>query len=116
MPQDAAQRISDFLAITGIKETQDICKGQSIKRADGVDECLRHIQRHDIELADIGPDNLLQVAQQNIPVRPPAGQAIGFPIETLATEGIPLLFLVYWIVYERAIRQTNFDMGWNPVA
>jgi hypothetical protein len=115
IPQDAASRINDFLAITGIQETQNICKGQDVKRADGVQECLQHIQRHAMDLADVGPSNLLQIAQQNIPVRPADGQAIGFPIETLAAEGIPILIPVYRVIYEHAPRRPDFDMGWDPV-
>ncbi|KAH7413564.1 hypothetical protein DE146DRAFT_761816 [Phaeosphaeria sp. MPI-PUGE-AT-0046c] len=115
IPKDAAGRISDFLAMTGIQETQKICQDQRIKRADGLQECLRLIQRHAIDLADGGPANLLQVAQQNIPARPGAGQAIGLPIENLAAEGITLIIPVYRVIFEHAPRRSDLDMGWDPV-
>jgi hypothetical protein len=115
IPQDAASRINDFLAMTGMHETQNICKGKDIKRADGVQECLQHIQRHAMDLADAGPSDLLQLAQQSIPMRPGPGQAIGFPVENLATEGIPLLIPVYRVIYENRVRRPDFDMGWDPL-
>ncbi|KAF1918942.1 hypothetical protein BDU57DRAFT_124308 [Ampelomyces quisqualis] len=115
IPKDAAQRISDFLAITGIQDTQNICKGHNMRRADPVQECLQRIQRHAMDLVDTGPANLLQIAQQNIPARPPAGQAIGFPIEMIANEGIPLLIPVYRVVVAHAPPRPDLDMGWDPV-
>lgn len=114
IPPDAASRIKDFLAMTGLKKTQDICKDQSLKRADTTEECLRHIQRHAMDLADVGPSNLMQIAQANIPMRPAAGQAIGFPVENIAAEGVALVVPVYRVVYQHRPRRPNFDLGWDP--
>jgi hypothetical protein len=102
--------------MTGLQDTQWICKDQLLKRADTIEECLRHIQRHAIDLADGGPSNLLQIAKQNIPARPAAGQAIGLPIENLATEGMMLIIPVYRTIFEHAPRRPEFDMGWDPIA
>jgi hypothetical protein len=113
IPKDTATRINDFLAMTGMHETQEICKGQSLKRADVVEECLQHIQRHAMDLADIGPSNLLQIAQQNIPTRPAAGQAIGLAVENIATQGIPLIIPVYRAMSEHAPRVPNADGNWD---
>ncbi|KAF2826892.1 hypothetical protein CC86DRAFT_381953 [Ophiobolus disseminans] len=116
IPEDTASRIKDFLGMTGIKATQDLCKGRlNIKRADLVEECLKHIQRHAIDLADVGPSNLMQIAQQNIPAAPAAGQAIGFPIENLASQGTVLIIPVYRIIFEHRPRRPNFDLGWDPL-
>lgn len=101
--------------MTGIQETQQICKDQAIKRADTLEQCLQHIQRHAVDLADAGPANLLQIAQQNVPARPAPGQAIALPIENLATEGVTLIIPVYRVIFEHAPRRPNFDMGWDPV-
>jgi hypothetical protein len=101
--------------MTGLKESQEICKGQSLKRADPTEECIRHIQRHAMDLADVGPANLMQIAQGNIPMRPAAGQAIGFPIENIAIEGIPMVIPVYRVVVAHRPRRPNFDLGWDPV-
>jgi hypothetical protein len=95
--------------MTGLQDTQRICKAQPIE------ECLRHIQRHAIDLADGGPSNLLQIAQQNIPARPATGQAIGLPIENVATEGVTLIITVYRAIFEHAPRRPEFDMGWDPI-
>jgi hypothetical protein len=116
IPDDAAARIGDFLGMTGIKETQDICKGQSLKRADTVQECIQHIQRHAMDLADVGPSNLLQLAQQNIPAQPAAGQSIGVAVANMATDGIPLIIPVYRVMHEHAPARAPVDAGWDPVA
>lgn len=116
IPEDTANRIKDFLGMTGLAGTQDLCKGRlNIKRADLVEECLQHIQRHAIDLADVGPANLMQVAQQNIPAAPAAGQAIGFPIENIAAQGTALIVPVYRVIYQHAPRRPNFDRGWDPI-
>ncbi|KAH7079690.1 hypothetical protein FB567DRAFT_533126 [Paraphoma chrysanthemicola] len=114
IPPDVATRIGDFLAMTGIHDTQNKCKDQSIKRADTTEECLRALQRHAMDLADAGPSNLLQVAQQNIPVRPAVGQPIGFPAQDLAMNGVQILVPVYRVAYVYAPRRPNFDMEWSP--
>jgi hypothetical protein len=101
--------------MTGLKESQEICKGQSLKRADPTEECIRHIQRHAMDLADVGPANLMQIAQGNIPMRPAAGQAIGFPIENIAIEGIPMVIPVYRVVVAHRPRRPNFDLGAHAV-
>lgn len=116
IPQAAADRIKDFLAMTGLKETQEICKGQNVKRVDPVEECVQHIQRHAMDLADNGPTNLIQLAQQNIPIGPPAGQAISFPIKNIAADGVPMIIPVYRVVYEhRPRRRPNLNLGWDPL-
>jgi hypothetical protein len=114
LPQDAADRIRDFLAMTGLAETQDQCEGRNVKRWGPLEECLQQIQRHALDLADSGPSNLLQIAQANIPSRPAAGQAIGFPIERLLSQGVPLTPAVYRVVLQHRPRRPNFDMGWDP--
>ncbi|KAH7413561.1 hypothetical protein DE146DRAFT_749767 [Phaeosphaeria sp. MPI-PUGE-AT-0046c] len=113
IPQHAADRIQDFLAITGIKETQHICKDQNIKRADNLQECLRHLQRHAMDLADVGPSDLIQLAPQNIPTMPGQGQAISFPIADFAADGIILLIPVYRSIREQSPMPVN-EQGWDP--
>jgi hypothetical protein len=98
-----------------MQKTQEICKGQNLRRADTAQECLQHIQRHAMDLADVGPSNLLQIAQAHIPARPAVGQAIGLPVENLVIDGIPMLIPVYRVVYEHAPRRPTFDMGWDPL-
>jgi hypothetical protein len=102
--------------MTGIKDTQNICKGQSLRRADSLAECLEHIQRHAMDLADAGPSNLLQLAQQNIPAQPAAGQAIGLAVGNLATDGIPLIIPVYRVLHEHAPQRAPANTGWDPAA
>lgn len=97
--------------MTGLQATQDICKRQGLRRADSVQECLQHIQRHAIDLADISPANMLQVAEQNIPVTPAADQAIGFLVENLVTDGTALIIPVYRVIYEHSPQRPNFDRG-----
>jgi hypothetical protein len=102
--------------MTGIKETQTICKGQTLRRADSLAECLQHIQRHAMDLADAGPANLLQLAQQDIPAQPAAGQAIGLAMGNLATDGIPLIIPVYRVLHEHAPQRAPANTGWDPAA
>ncbi|KAH7071451.1 hypothetical protein BKA63DRAFT_568584 [Paraphoma chrysanthemicola] len=114
IPQDTADRIHDFLAMTGGHEAQKICQGQNLRRADTAEACIQSIERLAMNLADGGPSDLLQVAQQNVPVRPAAGQPIAIGVANLAAEGVPLIIPVYRAVYEHAPRRPNFDMPWNP--
>jgi hypothetical protein len=100
--------------MTGMPDIQNKCQGVNAKRADNVQECLRGIERLAMNLADGGPDNLLQVAQQNIPANPGAGQPIAAALPNIAIEGIPLVVPVYRVIYEHAPRRPNFDMGWSP--
>lgn len=85
IPEHAADRIQDFLAITGIKETQNICKDQHTKRTDNLQECLRQLQRHALDFAEAEPSDLMQLSPQNIPAVPGQGQVISFPIADFAT-------------------------------
>ncbi|KAF1848132.1 uncharacterized protein K460DRAFT_308071 [Cucurbitaria berberidis CBS 394.84] len=114
IPQHASERIQDFLGMTGLRQTQEKCKGQNLKRADNLADCLRLIQRHGMDLADSGPSNLLQLAPRHIPARPGQGQAIGFPVQNLATNGALLVIPVYHVVFDRAPRAPNADQGWDP--
>ncbi|KAH7079685.1 hypothetical protein FB567DRAFT_449769 [Paraphoma chrysanthemicola] len=114
IPANTSQRILDFLGMTGLAEAQDKCQGVKTKRVDNVQECLRSIERLAVNLADGGPDNLLQVAQQNMPANPGAGQPIAAAIPNLAIDGIPLVIPVYRVMYEHGPRRPNFDMGWSP--
>jgi hypothetical protein len=111
IPQHAAERIHDFLAMTGIGETQNVCKGQNVKRADTLDQCLQQIQRHAMDLADGGPSNLLQLAPQHLPRPPGPGQPIDFPVDHVAFAGIYVLVPVY-----RSMRPEVAlnDQGWDP--
>jgi hypothetical protein len=61
IPQHTAERIQDFLGMTGLQETQRICKGQNMKRADTT-ECAQRILRHAIDLADTRPGGFMQLA------------------------------------------------------
>jgi len=112
IPDEAATRIQDFLAMTGMSETQTICKGRNVRRADDLQECLNRIQRHALDLADIGPDNLMPLAQYNIPGVPNPGQPIRFPVENLAIDGVVLVIPVYRIIRQRAEVANN--QGWDP--
>tara|TARA_R110002003_G_scaffold534_19_gene20333 strand:- start:6756 stop:7475 length:720 start_codon:yes stop_codon:yes gene_type:complete len=115
MPQETAGRIWDFLAMTGGQEARKTCQGQIFKRADTVEACIQSIERLAMNLADGGPETLLQVAQQNVPVRPAPGQPIAVGVANLAAEGVPLIVPVYRVVYEHAPRRQNFDMSWSPL-
>jgi hypothetical protein len=110
IPQHAAERIHDFLVMTGIAETQNACKGQNVKRADTLDQCLQQIQRHAMNLAEGGPSNLLQLAPQNLPRPPGPGQPIDFPVDHIAFAGIYVFIPVY-----RGLRPVPNDQGWDPV-
>ena len=99
--------------MTGILETQEKCKDQNLKRADNLQDCLRHIQRHGMDLADVGPSNLLQLAPRNIPARPGPGQAVAFPIQNMASNGVLLLIPVYHVVFEHSPQPASNDGGWD---
>lgn len=95
IPKHQAQRIRDYLGMTGLHETQEICKVQTSKRAETSEQCRQRIQQHAFDLIDGGPANMLQLAQRNIPARPGPGQAIGFPVENIAIEGAVIAIPVY---------------------
>jgi hypothetical protein len=101
--------------MTGLQETQRICKNKSIKHApDTIAECLRRIQRHSMDLADTGPANILQVAQHNLPARPGPGQAISFPIENImVADGVILLIPVYRLIYAHVPSVPATNQGWD---
>jgi hypothetical protein len=66
-----------------------------------------------MDLADVGPANLLQLAQQNIPARPGAGQAVAFPIQNLALDTVLVIIPVYHIVAYNAPQVPDAG-GWDP--
>ena len=57
----------------------------------------------------------MQIAQANIPNRPIAGEAIGFPVENLVSQGVRLVITVYRGIIEHRPRRPDFDMGWDPL-
>jgi hypothetical protein len=102
--------------MTGLQETQRICQGQSLKRADPTQECVDRILRQAMDLADIGPQDLLALAPANLPVDPGQGQPIGFPIPSIGVDEV----LVYVQIYRRVVASTRQapeeDLNWHPVA
>jgi hypothetical protein len=99
----------------GLSETQRICKDQHVKRADSLEECAHRIQRHAMDLADVGPADLLQLAQRYIPGDPGQNFAIQYPIEDIGAQGVVLLIPVYRIIYEHTPSPTLNSQGWDPV-
>lgn len=114
IPKTTAERIEDFLGMTGLQETQQICQGQSFKRADPTEECIERILHHAMSLVDTGPDDLMALAQANVPIEPAAGQAIGFPI--------PNIYIGESVAFVRMYRQMSSatattpqaDQNWDP--
>ncbi|KAI4645739.1 hypothetical protein J4E93_005317 [Alternaria ventricosa] len=114
IPKTTAERIEDFLGMTGLQETQQICQGQSFKRADPTEECIERILHHAMSLVDTGPDDLMALAQANVPIEPAAGQAISFPI--------PNIYIGESVAFVRMYRQMNSatattpqaDQNWDP--
>jgi hypothetical protein len=114
IPEHTAERVLDLLGMTGLSETQRVCQGQSLKRADTVEECLYHILRQGVDLADTGPENLLQLVQANMPAQPGPGLAIGFPVQALAAaNGVPEFARAYRVVF-RAQHPPNVEPQWDP--
>jgi hypothetical protein len=91
-----------------------VCKGQDVKRADTLDECLQRIQRHAMDLAGGGSSSLVQIAPQNIPRPPGPGQAIDFPVYNLAYGGIVVLIPVYRSMQMNSPATVPNDQGWDP--
>jgi len=116
IPEGTADRIQDFLGMTGLQETQQICQGQNLKRADPTEECIERILRHAMDLADTGPDNLMALAQSNIPIEPAAGQAIGFPIPSISIGDSIAIVRVYRQVFSATPQTPEADQNWNPLA
>ncbi|KAF2023189.1 hypothetical protein EK21DRAFT_118998 [Setomelanomma holmii] len=114
--QVTADRIGDFPTMTGGQEAQKTCQGQTLRRADTVEACIQSIERLAMNLANDGPDNLLPVAQQNVPVRPAPGQHVAVGVANLTAEGVPLIVPLYRVVYEHAPRRPNFDLPFSPLA
>jgi hypothetical protein len=115
IPEDADARILDLWGMTGLSETQRVCQGQSLKRANTVEDCIQHIVRQGIDLADMGLENLLQLAQVNMPAQPGPGQAIGFPVQALAAaNGIPQFAQAYRVLF-RAQQPPNVDPAFDPI-
>ncbi|OWY46231.1 hypothetical protein AALT_g2214 [Alternaria alternata] len=109
-----AERIQDFLGMTGLQETQQICQGQNLKRADPTEECVRNILRHAMDLADTGPENLMALAQANNPVEPVAGQFIGFPIPSISIGESVAFVQLYRQVSSATAPVPQADQNWNP--
>ncbi|KAI4689755.1 uncharacterized protein J4E84_003935 [Alternaria hordeiaustralica] len=116
IPEETADRIQDFLGMTGLQETQQICQGQNLKRADPTEECIERILRHAMDLADTGPDNLMALAQANIPIEPAAGQAIGFPIPSISIGDSIAIVRVYRQVFSATGQTPEADQNWDPFA
>lgn len=115
IPDAFAQCIQDFLGMTGMQQTQKICKDQTFKRADNLQECLRRIRRHGIDLSTTGTSNLLQLIPRNLPARPGPGQSIGFPIQNMGTSGALLFIPVYHVIFEHIPRAPGVDGNWDPI-
>jgi len=114
IPERMAERIQDFLGMTGLQETQQICQGQNLKRADPTEECVRNILRHAADLADTGPENLMALAQANNPVEPVAGQFIGFPIPSISIGESVAFVQLYRQVSSATAPVPQADQNWNP--
>jgi hypothetical protein len=114
IPQHVTERIHDFWAMTGIGETQNLCKGQNVKRADTLDQYLQQIQRHAMDLTDGGPSNLLRLAPQHLSRPPEPGQAIDFPVDHVAFGGIIVLISVYRSIRQNTPNAVPNDQGWDP--
>ena len=114
IPEGTAGRIQDFLGMTGLQETQQICQGQDLKRADTTEECIERILRHAMDLADTGPDNLMALAQANIPIEPAVGQAIGFPIPDISIGESVVIVRLYRQVFTATAPAPQPDLNWDP--
>jgi hypothetical protein len=114
IPENTAERIQDFLGMTGLQETQQICKDQKLKRADTTEECIKRILHHAMDLVDTGPENLMALAQANIPMEPAAGQPIGFPIPDISIGDSIAFIQVYRQIFSATAQAPQIDQNWDP--
>ena len=89
------------------RPTRPLYGSQSLKRADAAQDCIDQILRQRMNLADTGPENLVQVISANIPAEPFPGQAVAFPVEVLAANGIPQFAGAYSVVVRNGQRAPN---------
>ncbi|KAF1836060.1 hypothetical protein BDW02DRAFT_596727 [Decorospora gaudefroyi] len=115
IPKKTAERIQNFLDMTGLEETQKKCKGQSLKGSDPTRECAERILRHAMDLSDTGPANLLALAQSNIPGEPAAGKAIGFPIPDITLDDFLAFIQVYRRFFEAKKPAPKDGQEWDPI-
>jgi hypothetical protein len=115
IPEHTAERIQDLLGMNGLQDTQRICQGQSLKRSDPTQDCVDRILRQAMDLADIGPQDLLALAQANIPVEPGPGQPIGFPIPNISVDEFLAFLQVYRRVFAAAHNIPEADQNWDPI-
>jgi hypothetical protein len=100
--------------MTGLQQTQQKCLGQSLKRADTAEDCIRRILRHAIDLADSGPEDLMALTQANIPVEPAAGQAISFPIPSISIGESVAFIQLYRQLFSVTGPTPQADENWDP--
>jgi hypothetical protein len=114
IPENTAERIQDFLGMTGLQETQRICQSQNMKRADPTEECIERIVRHAMDLIDTGPENLMALAQANVPIEPAVGQVIGFPIPSISIGETVAFVRLYRQAFSATAAAPQEDQNWDP--
>jgi hypothetical protein len=118
IPADTARRVEDFLAMFGVKSLVDSCEGYDFfnpqksrvrrgKRADTIENCLRQVQNFNAEWIEAVPQDALQLAQQNFPNQPGAGQVVNFPVPNTMADGVQIVVTTYQVVLQHwRARQT----------
>jgi hypothetical protein len=116
IPETTAERIRDFIGMIGLQDTQQTCQGQNLKRADPNEECIKIILRHAMDLADGGPEDLLALAQANIPVEPGVNKPIDFPIPSISIGGSVVFVQLYWQMFSAIAQAPQVDQNWDASA
>jgi hypothetical protein len=111
IPVDTAHRIQDFLAMLGVQSLVETCKGFDLfnpqnsrvrrdKRADSIETCLRAVANFAPEWIEGAPEDVLQLAPQNIPNLPGTGQGVAFPVQNVMVDGGRVVVMVYHVVLQ----------------
>jgi hypothetical protein len=110
IPADTASRLQDFLAMLGVQSLMESCKGHDLfklgqssrvrraKRANTIEACLRDLGNLAADYIEGAPQNALQLAQQNFPNLPGAGQVVNFPAQNAMVDGVQVVVRTYHIV------------------
>jgi hypothetical protein len=67
-----------------------------------------------MDLADSGPEDLLALAQANIPIEPAVGQPIGFPIPSISIGNSIAFVQLYRQVFSATAQTPQVDQNWDP--
>ncbi|KAF2492915.1 hypothetical protein BU16DRAFT_592780 [Lophium mytilinum] len=111
IPVDSARRIQDLLGMLGISSAQKACKGLDLNkppksrvRSTALEECVRQLSQIIPELENAAPQELIQLAAQNMPAQPAPGGQIGFPIQNLMLENMNMAVIAYRVAVVRVLR------------